>query len=115
MQNFEHYLKVILQGASLVLIVIFTILVAVFILTSILYIPVRKAIKNNLKASESYEIEQRIYLDEYKYVVENESLRNKLEAKEQELKEIQSNIRKKAAELKSLDAEMEKKKGKKKD
>ncbi len=113
--TFLNALKIALQISGLILIVALALMIGILIIVTALYIPVKKANKYNLKSAESYVTEQRIYLDEYKYTVENDRLKEKLESKEQELKGIQDNIRKQSAELKSIEAEIAKKSGKKKD
>lgn len=113
MEIFLKYIGIIGQVGLLIIAISIMIMIAIMIITTALYIPVQKAIKYNLKEAEHYTEEQRIYLDRYKYVVEDNDLNAKLKEKESYLNELQDKIRKAAAELKSKEAELEKKNKKK--
>lgn len=89
-------------------------LLIIFFIVSAFYIPVRIAIKNNLKEAEEYVEEQRIYLDEYRFTIQDKKLEDKIKDKEKELKDLDKQIAEKQSEHRQISADLKSVKSKKK-
>lgn len=102
-QIFEYTL----MGAFIVLGATLIFLVGMFIFATAMYIFPAKQVKIDLRKIAETEIESRIYLDEYQFTIANAHWKEKIEDKEKQFKQLESQIRSKAAALKSLDAKLQ--------
>lgn len=95
-------------GIALVASLVFALVM--FLIACGLYVIPYFQSKVDLKSIASEKYENRIYIDEAKYIIADKELQEKVDEKQAYIKELESDIRKVAAEKKSVLAEAEREK-----